>query len=125
MVLGSNLVAVTCTFQSCSCFFQLHILRKVSLRELLFDIFLFYIGRKNIHIASYPIFQSLRIIFCFALCFVFFFSSCVSPFCNQGLEHPDFCDALRDLVPFVKFKKHKKYSWRSVSVKLQTSGKLF
>ena len=25
------------------------------------------------------------------------------------------CDALRDLVPFVKYKKHQKYSWRSVT----------
>ena len=23
------------------------------------------------------------------------------------------CDALRDLVPFVQFKKHKKHPWRS------------
>ena len=60
------------------------------------------------------------------LCVLFSsFFSCVSPFCNQGLQHSDFCDALRDLVPFVKFKKHKKYSWRSVSVKLQASGKSF
>ena len=25
------------------------------------------------------------------------------------------CDALRDLVPFVPFKKHEKHSWRSVT----------
>ena len=25
------------------------------------------------------------------------------------------CDALRDLVPFIQFKKREKYSWRSVT----------
>ena len=25
------------------------------------------------------------------------------------------CDALRDLVPFVQFKKHEKHPWRNVS----------
>ena len=25
------------------------------------------------------------------------------------------CDALRNLVPFVQFKKHEKHPWRSVS----------
>ena len=25
------------------------------------------------------------------------------------------CDALRDLVPFVQFKKHEKHPWRSVN----------
>ena len=25
------------------------------------------------------------------------------------------CDALRDLVPFVKFKKREKYPWRSIT----------
>ena len=26
------------------------------------------------------------------------------------------CDALRDLVPFVQFKKREKHSWRSVTL---------
>ena len=29
-------------------------------------------------------------------------------------------DALRDLVPFMQFKKREKYTWRSVTFKLQT-----
>ena len=33
------------------------------------------------------------------------------------------CDALRDLVPFVQFKKREKHPWRSVRlVKLQAKG---
>ena len=27
----------------------------------------------------------------------------------------DICDALRDLVPFVQFKKHENHPWRSVN----------
>ena len=27
----------------------------------------------------------------------------------------EMCDALRDLVPFVQFKKHEKHQWRSVN----------
>ena len=32
------------------------------------------------------------------------------------------CDALRDLVPFVQFKKREKHPWRSVLVKLQAKS---
>ena len=28
----------------------------------------------------------------------------------------DICDALRDLVPFVQFKKSEKHPWRSVTI---------
>ena len=28
---------------------------------------------------------------------------------------PIFCDALRDLVPFVQFKKREKHPWRSAT----------
>ena len=30
-------------------------------------------------------------------------------------EKKTICDALRDLVPFVPFKKHEKHPWRSVN----------
>ena len=35
---------------------------------------------------------------------------------EDGLSNIGFrCDALRDLVPFVQFKKREKYPWRSVN----------
>ena len=33
----------------------------------------------------------------------------------------DICDALRDLVAFVQFKKHEKHSWRSVKCLLKVT----
>ena len=31
------------------------------------------------------------------------------------LKNPQICDAFRDLVPFVEFKKCEKHPWRSVN----------
>ena len=33
----------------------------------------------------------------------------------KSLEDNHICDALRDLVPFVQFKKREKHPWRSVN----------
>ena len=34
---------------------------------------------------------------------------------HSSTAEPIGCDALRDLVPFVRFKKHEKHLWRSVT----------
>ena len=34
------------------------------------------------------------------------------------------CDALRDLVPFMQFKKHEKHQWRSVTLSKVTNYRL-
>ena len=34
------------------------------------------------------------------------------------------CDALRDLVPFMQFKKHEKHQWRSVTFSKVTNYRL-
>ena len=33
----------------------------------------------------------------------------------RSFTHCHYCDALRDLVPFVQFKKRGKHQWRSVT----------
>ena len=33
----------------------------------------------------------------------------------MSLKFLEICDALRDLVPFVQFKKREKHPWRSVN----------
>ena len=41
-------------------------------------------------------------------------------FTLDGLTHFEpMCDALRDLVPFVQFKKREKHPWKSVTFSLQ------
>ena len=35
---------------------------------------------------------------------------------NKWYIYWDICDALRDLVPFLQFKKHEKHPWRSVNL---------
>ena len=48
--------------------------------------------------------------------------SCLFIFCilfwrgvNPSIKSEEICGALRDLVPFVQFKKREKYPWRSVN----------
>ena len=42
---------------------------------------------------------------------------CIMPihYYQQILQMSNICDALRDLVPFVQFKKSEKHPWRSVT----------
>ena len=42
---------------------------------------------------------------------------CIMPihYYQQILQISNICDALRDLVPFVQFKKSEKHPWRSVT----------
>ena len=46
---------------------------------------------------------------------------------HSSTVEPIDCDALRDLVPFAPFKKHKKHLWRSVtfSTKINTPAWVF
>ena len=39
-------------------------------------------------------------------------------------EYVYVCDALRDLIPFVQFKKFKKHPWRTVTFSKDTSSLL-
>ena len=62
---------------------------------------------------SSSLIKMVKVLFILLAYLLSFMSVNISPKNNQ--YQGNICDALRDLVPFVQFKKREKHPWRSVN----------